>query len=364
MGLSGLITPSLTEMVNVATEMQRRGMNLPLLIGGATTSRQHTAVKIAPAYAQPVVHVIDASRVVGVVSNLLDPARKAKLDAENRVDQERLRAAPRGEGEDAAPALPQGAREPHARSSGGPRTSPPRRSSAPGRSSRPLAELRDYIDWTFFFTAWELKGRYPQILDHPQQGEAARELFEDGERAARPHRRRASSSRRAACTGSSRPRPRVTTSCSSDGAVFPCSANRRTTATTASPTGRSPTTSPRPRAGSPTTSAPSRSRPGSAPTSSPRPSRPTTTTTARSWSRRSPTASPRRSPSACTRRSGATGTRPTKTLPDDGAHPGAYRGHPAGVRLPGVPRPHREAHAVRPAGRARPRHGPHDESAR
>ena len=90
-GLSGLITPSLTEMVNVATEMERRGLDLPLLIGGATTSKQHTAVKIAPVYAQPVVHVVDASRVVGVMSALLDEPRKAKLDADNRTDQERLR---------------------------------------------------------------------------------------------------------------------------------------------------------------------------------------------------------------------------------------------------------------------------------
>src|SRR5204863_6165423 len=79
-GLSGLITPSLEEMVNVAREMERRGLRLPLLIGGATTSRQHTAVKIAPAYAQPTVHVLDASRVVNVVSDLLDPDRRAELD--------------------------------------------------------------------------------------------------------------------------------------------------------------------------------------------------------------------------------------------------------------------------------------------
>ena len=179
-GLSGLITPSLTEMVNVATEMQRRGMNLPLLIGGATTSRQHTAVKIAPAYEQPVVHVIDASRVVGVVSNLLDPGRKA--DA-GRREPRRSGPAPgpaRREGEDAAPALPQGAREPHARSSGEPTTWLPRRSLGAQVVEPSLAELRPLIDWTFFFTAWELKGRYPQILDHPQQGEAARELFENG----------------------------------------------------------------------------------------------------------------------------------------------------------------------------------------
>src|SRR5207253_3709804 len=90
-GLSGLITPSLDQMVDVAREMERRGMELPLLIGGATTSRQHTAVRIAPAYSQPVVHVLDASRVVGVVSALLDPARRQTLDADNRAEQDRLR---------------------------------------------------------------------------------------------------------------------------------------------------------------------------------------------------------------------------------------------------------------------------------
>src|SRR4029077_12742387 len=90
-GLSGLITPSLDHMVDVAHEMERRGLSLPLLIGGATTSRQHTAVRIAPQYSQPVVHVHDASRVVGVVSDLLDPERRERLDTENRLDQERLR---------------------------------------------------------------------------------------------------------------------------------------------------------------------------------------------------------------------------------------------------------------------------------
>ena len=90
-GLSGLITPSLDQMVDAAREMERRGLDLPLLIGGATTSKQHTAVRIAPAYSQPVVHVLDASRVTAVVSALLDPARRAELDAENRAEQERLR---------------------------------------------------------------------------------------------------------------------------------------------------------------------------------------------------------------------------------------------------------------------------------
>ncbi|HVD69996.1 MAG TPA: vitamin B12 dependent-methionine synthase activation domain-containing protein, partial [Actinomycetota bacterium] len=178
-GLSGLITPSLTEMVNVATEMQRRGMNLPLLIGGATTSRQHTAVKIAPAYEQPVVHVIDASRVVGVVSNLLDPGRKETLNAENRVDQDRLRALHAEK--EKTPLLPYRkalANRTPIEWRTGDVAPPPFLGSQMVEPS--LAELRPLIDWTFFFTAWELKGRYPQILDHPQQGEAARELFENG----------------------------------------------------------------------------------------------------------------------------------------------------------------------------------------
>ncbi len=178
-GLSGLITPSLTEMVNVATEMQRRGMDLPLLIGGATTSRQHTAVKIAPAYEQPVVHVVDASRVVGVVSNLLDDDRRATLDAENRVAQERLREL-HAERE-RTPLLPYRkalANRAAIEWRGEDVVAPPfigQEVVAP-----PLAELRELIDWTFFFTAWELKGRYPRILEDPRQGAAARELLEHG----------------------------------------------------------------------------------------------------------------------------------------------------------------------------------------
>src|SRR5918995_1799660 len=176
-GCSGLITPSLGEMENVAREMDRRGLDLPLLIGGATTSRQHTAVRIAPEYGQPVVHVVDASRVVGVVSDLLDPDRRSKLDHVNREDQERLRLL-HAERE-AQPLLPY-------------RIAPERRTPIVWRQpdlpepaftgarviEPELAELRQYIDWTFFFTAWEMKGRYPQILDHPRHGEAARELFE------------------------------------------------------------------------------------------------------------------------------------------------------------------------------------------
>jgi 5-methyltetrahydrofolate--homocysteine methyltransferase len=178
-GLSGLITPSLSEMVNVAKEMQRREMNLPLLIGGATTSRQHTAVKIAPAYAEPVVHVKDASRVVGVMSSLLDSDRRRTLDRTNREDQERLRRL--HEERQKTPLLPyRRAIEKRVAI----RWRPADVAEPPFEGIRivqpDLAELRDYIDWTFFFTAWELRGRYPQILDDPGQGEAARELFEAG----------------------------------------------------------------------------------------------------------------------------------------------------------------------------------------
>ena len=179
-GLSGLITPSLTEMVNVAMEMQRRGLKYPLLIGGATTSKQHTAVKIAPAYSEPVVHVVDASRVVGVMSALLDEPRKAKLDADNRKDQDRLRTL--HEAKLKTPLLP------YRKALGNRLQVDWRPEDAPAppfvgtRTVEPdLAVLRDYIDWTFFFTAWELKGSYPQILEHPQMGETARELFQVGQ---------------------------------------------------------------------------------------------------------------------------------------------------------------------------------------
>jgi 5-methyltetrahydrofolate--homocysteine methyltransferase len=175
-GLSGLITPSLDEMVGVAKEMERRGLSLPLLIGGATTSKQHTAVRIAPEYEQPTLHVLDASRVVGVVGNLLDGGRRERLDTENRAEQERLRALHAERGRKPLLSL----REARTRKTPiewheediaqppfmGPRT-----------VEEEIVVLRRYIDWTFFFHAWELKGRYPAILDDPEKGEAARDLF-------------------------------------------------------------------------------------------------------------------------------------------------------------------------------------------
>ncbi|MFC4945300.1 methionine synthase [Pseudonocardia sp. GCM10023141] len=171
-GLSGLITPSLDEMVTVAAEMQRRGLKLPLLIGGATTSRQHTAVRIAPAYDQVTVHVLDASRVVGVVSDLMDNDRADALDTSNRADQERLRVAHANKQRQPMLTVEQ-ARANFERVSFDGLPVP---AFTGLRVVTPeLDELRAMIDWQFLFLAWELKGKYPAILDQP----VARELFDD-----------------------------------------------------------------------------------------------------------------------------------------------------------------------------------------
>ncbi|WP_405785801.1 methionine synthase [Streptomyces sp. NBC_00138] len=173
-GLSGLITPSLDEMVGVAEEMRRRGLSVPLLIGGATTSKQHTAVRIAPAYDGSTVHVLDASRVVGVVSHLLDPARAAELDTDNRADQQRLREQHENRRQVARLSLAR------ARAN---REVPdfselPTPAFTGVRAMAPaLGELRELIDWQFLFLAWQLKGKYPAILDQP----VARELFDDAQ---------------------------------------------------------------------------------------------------------------------------------------------------------------------------------------
>ena len=171
-GLSGLITPSLDEMVNVATEMQRRGLKLPLLVGGATTSRQHTAVRIAPAYDGTTVHVLDASRVAGVVSDLLSEDRVRVLADTNRADQERLRE--QHEKSQRLPLLTLAAAR--ANRDRVPFGDLPGPAFTGLRTVRPeLKALREMIDWQFFFLAWELKGKYPAILGQP----AARELFDD-----------------------------------------------------------------------------------------------------------------------------------------------------------------------------------------
>jgi len=171
-GLSGLITPSLDEMVNVAAEMERRGITKPLLIGGATTSRQHTAVRIAPAYSNSTMHVIDASRVVGVVQQLLDPERMTGFDEANRIEQQRLRV--QHENRRSQPMLSiEASRRNREQVSFDELPVPAFQGVRPVSPS--LAELRPMIDWTFFFLAWELKGKYPAILDDP----TARELFDD-----------------------------------------------------------------------------------------------------------------------------------------------------------------------------------------
>jgi 5-methyltetrahydrofolate--homocysteine methyltransferase len=175
-GLSGLITPSLDEMVHVAREMERQGFKLPLLIGGATTSRAHTAVKIAPHYSEPVVHVLDASRAVPVTTSLLSDDGKPEFVAQHRASYEALRKA------HSAPRPKLVSLE----------TARKRRTAIEWRAEDlpkpefigvrvlddfPLATLREFIDWTPFFHTWELKGVYPRILDDERQGEQARQIF-------------------------------------------------------------------------------------------------------------------------------------------------------------------------------------------
>jgi 5-methyltetrahydrofolate--homocysteine methyltransferase len=175
-GLSGLITPSLDEMVHVAREMERQGFKVPLLIGGATTSRAHTAVKIAPHYSEPVVHVLDASRAVPVTTSLLSDEGKSAFVAQHRADYEALRKA------HSAPRLTVVSLE----------SARKRRTPIEWRSKDlptpaftgvrvldnfPLATLRDFIDWTPFFHTWGLKGGYPRILGHDGQGVQARQIF-------------------------------------------------------------------------------------------------------------------------------------------------------------------------------------------
>jgi 5-methyltetrahydrofolate--homocysteine methyltransferase len=177
-GLSGLITPSLDEMVHVAREMERTGFKVPLLIGGATTSRAHTAVKIAQHYSQPVVHVLDASRAVPVTTTLLSEDGKAAFVEKHNADYEALRkahAAPKQKLFSITEA--RGRRTPITwRAEDIPQ---PEFTGVRVLDNFPLTTLRQYIDWTPFFHTWELRGVYPRILDHPQQGEEARKIFAD-----------------------------------------------------------------------------------------------------------------------------------------------------------------------------------------
>ena len=181
-GLSGLITPSLDEMVHVAQEMEREGFDLPLLIGGATTSRAHTAVKIAPHYRSSTVHVVDASRAVGVVNSLLNEQLKSEFDAKTRGDYARLREehSAKARGKKLLTLEEARANRPPIDWSG---YQPPRPEFTGVRLVRPsIVDLQDYIDWSPFFHVWELRGRYPAILDDPVIGNQARELFDDAQK--------------------------------------------------------------------------------------------------------------------------------------------------------------------------------------
>jgi 5-methyltetrahydrofolate--homocysteine methyltransferase len=179
-GLSGLITPSLDEMVHVASEMQREGLDIPLLIGGATTSRAHTAVKIAPAFEGATVYVKDASRAVGVAQSLISPDLRAAFVQQTREDYVQLRQRHAAKGQRSALLSIEKARaNAFVTDWADYRPVVPRHPGLTVFEDYPLAELVDTIDWTPFFQAWELAGRYPKILDDAVVGEQARQLFAD-----------------------------------------------------------------------------------------------------------------------------------------------------------------------------------------
>ena len=177
-GLSGLITPSLDEMVTVAGEMQRLGLKTPLLIGGATTSKAHTALRIDPAYEGPVIHVLDASRAVGVASSLVSDTQCEPLIAKTSDEYEALRIARSRSGQSELATLEEARANGFAFDPSG-QASPPVRPGLHQIGEWPLRDLKASIDWTPFFRAWELAGNYPQILDDKVVGESARSLFND-----------------------------------------------------------------------------------------------------------------------------------------------------------------------------------------
>ncbi|HNN73964.1 MAG TPA: methionine synthase [Leptospiraceae bacterium] len=177
-GLSGLITPSLDEMVEVAREMERRGLKVPLLIGGATTSKIHTAVKIAPSYRQPVIHVLDASRSVPVVNSLITPDQSAGFASSIEAEYEKLRHDFANREQSKKFLTLENARRnaPRIAHTGNPE---PKRKSIQVLRNYPLDELRQYIDWTPFFITWEMQGKYPAIFQDEKFGTEAKKLFDD-----------------------------------------------------------------------------------------------------------------------------------------------------------------------------------------
>ena len=181
-GLSGLITPSLDEMVHNAKEMQREGFEIPLLIGGATTSQTHTAVKIAPNYDHPTIHVKDASRAVGVAQNLVSEKNKAGYAERIAAQYEEVRQKHAGRRSGVKLSTVEQARANRTKIEWEGYTPPkPNVLGVKVFDNYPLEEIRNYIDWTFFFHAWQMKGSYPKILDDPDKGTEARRLLEDGQ---------------------------------------------------------------------------------------------------------------------------------------------------------------------------------------
>lgn len=179
-GLSGLITPSLDEMVTVAEEMQKAGMTMPLMIGGATTSKTHTALRIEPVYEGPVIHVLDASRAVGVAGTLVSDTMAEKFVADTRAEYAHIRDARAGKTAKPLATLDE------ARANGfeideSLKPAPPQQPGVHVFDDWDLADLRDYIDWTPFFRAWELHGTYPSILTDEVVGESATNLFKDAQ---------------------------------------------------------------------------------------------------------------------------------------------------------------------------------------
>ncbi len=179
-GLSGLITPSLDEMVTVAGEMQRLGLKTPLLIGGATTSKAHTALRIDPAYEGPVIHVLDASRAVGVASSLVSDTQRDPLIANTAEDYDKLRKSRERSGQSELASLEEARANGFAFDPSG-QAPPPLRPGLHHFGEWPLRDLKASIDWTPFFRAWELAGNYPAILEDPIVGESARHLFKDAQ---------------------------------------------------------------------------------------------------------------------------------------------------------------------------------------
>jgi 5-methyltetrahydrofolate--homocysteine methyltransferase len=181
-GLSGLITPSLEEMIHVASEMERRGMKQPLLIGGATTSKIHAAVKIEPVYNHPTIHVKDASKSVGVVSSLLSKEQRKGYTSKVRDDYKALRESYAGAGREIKYLSLEEARRNRLQNKWSAGTIfKPNQSGIQSLSDYSMEEISRYINWIFFFTTWELKGKFPDIFKNPKYGREARKLYEDAQ---------------------------------------------------------------------------------------------------------------------------------------------------------------------------------------